>query len=806
MADPPVSWPPRSPLEALLSSPSGRRRLRQLQDRTSPSPSTSRKGTLTPSSKHRAMRQLHGQDGLAEQDEEEDEETLQLQLEAIEAKLKLKKLRQAKAKGSASSDVENDGNRGVASRPLSTAATRAEKRQLPPSAGRLQRARSQPDVKVPLSPPPRRTVPEVPRSPGRVLLGIDKGLKGRDVSLRRPPTLRGSASTSHMIPRAPSPQKTTHASNYSSLRIPRPADDADRPKTFSERMADGRADERSRKEREEMMKKARSKGFGMDEGELERLKQASAASQAGEDDPFMAEARNKSSEPREFSRDEVLRSYNRPAGGTSRAMVKRGNSQRPESRSTIGSVSSAVSTIRSNGSTSSRSSSSTVEHRPPPEREQEHKKADAPSEFDAYSGQHLSKRILPHKLLTRTFTDKTTLLIPDLLKTVKSPNYDPPEIDTADFVVLAIVASKSSPKAHKEERKASGESGRGKYMALTLTDLKWEVDLFLFDTAFDRWWKLTPGTVVAILNPAIMPPPHRLRDTGKFSLTLSSSDDTILEVGRARDLGFCASIKKDGRPCDSWIDARHTEHCAFHVDASLRKTKAGRMEVNTMTAPFGPGGAKGGSRAGMFGPRSRGQNNGLRPEGAMHDRATQSQYFMAPGSGSAARLLDAADDGGHTTSKEERLRRRLAEREREREIARRLGETGNGTGSAYLGAPFASASEAGVSDGAGGALPPVDAQSLGLARSGEVVHLSPVKRKRGGHGGAGEAVGWSGALRVGRDKEKEKKEAEEVEPARKKTRFVTERGIREAGRDSLGGLVVSRNQAKEEDDDGLDIV
>lgn len=743
---------------------------------------------------------------------------LQLELQAIEAKLKIKRLRQAKASREAlsTSDVENDGSRSAA-RPVSTLSKRANG-HLGDNERRLPRSKSQPEIKVPLSPPPRRTPVAEPRSPGRVLLGIDKGLTGRDVSLRRPPSARAEQ------------ERTLGAqsSKYGSMRPGNhlaPPDGAPR-KSFSERMAESRAGEKSRKEREERIKKARSKGFGIDEKEIESL------SQSANDDPFIAEAR--SIGPREFTRDEVIQSYNKPVSGGSGSALRRSNTTSGDLRSTRSTTtattaSSTATTHQSHPSLSSQASSSSLANLPPLPSSRPTSSSptpsttsSTPSEFEPFSSLHLSRRLLPHTLLTRTFASKAVLTIPSLLRTVKSPDYLPPDgpsPDNPDFVVLAIIASKSAPKSHANPAREAG----GKYMALTLTDLKYSLDLFLFSTAFTRFWKLTPGTLIAILNPSIMPPSASKRDTGRFSLTLGSSDDTVLEIGSARDLGFCASIKRDGKRCSEWVDSRHTEFCLYHVDASLAKTKAGRMEVNSMSAPFAPGGRQGG---GIFSGSRRG---GGRGGGAQRDRTVPSDVFISSG---AAQRLDDNDvdpDAFHAgTSKSERLRRRLAEREREREIARQLGSSGNGAGSLYLRAPF-EAEKNGGSGGGGDEDGPeaVDAMSLGLTgagRAAEGVKLSPIKRRLRGKGGDGdgEAVGWGGAFRPGIKgqvypaartttlapplKRQEGVERERGEsPARKKTRFITAKGIREAGRESLG--VPSGEGAEGADsDDGLEIV
>ena len=53
------------------------------------------------------------------------------------------------------------------------------------------------------------------------------------------------------------------------------------------------------------------------------------------------------------------------------------------------------------------------------------------------------------------------------------------------------------------------------------------------------------------------------------------------------------------------------------------------------------------------------------------------------------------------------------------------------------------------------------------------------------------------------------KNGESLQPVKKKTRFVTEKGIREAGRESFGGEVakaVANDLDEDDDDDDLDIV
>jgi minichromosome maintenance protein 10 len=787
-----TQWPPRSPHEALLASPSGRKKLRMLQDRTSPSPSPRKKLTSTSTFRERARRILEPESpSKTNEDEEEDEETIQLQLQAIEARLKLKRIQQAKVKAAAgSSDVESEHRRGLSAEAQARLARRSQH-----TMDRLRQGRSQPDLQIPLSPPPQKNAPEEQRSPGRVLLGIDKGLKGRDVSLRRAPSLR-SGSSSGQAPSVDSrvdrrKQGITRSESTPALRAVAAS------KTYSEKLAEIRSTDRAHEERAERLRKTRNKGFAIDEKEVAGFKSAPTLSKG----PRILEA------PREFTREEVLQSYNQNASGQSNRRKA---------------INDAKSTTNLGATPSSRAASSQaseygIQSTRPPSRSRPDSTASENDvlQFESYSACHLSKRILPHNFLTRQFASKETYTIANLLKIVKSPEYDPPDVET-DWILLATIASKSTPKNHKDDStsKRNPEDGPKKFMAFTLTDLKYELTLYLFGSAFDRYWKMTPGTVVAVLNPSIMPPRAHLVDTGNFSITVNSSEDTILEIGTARDLGWCKSLKRDGHPCGQWVDLRHTEFCEYHVDSQVKKTKSSRMEVNTITAPFAPGGRGGPGYRGRGRGGRGGRGDGLRREGQQRDWETQSNYWIAStGSGhSTASLLDDNDidpDAFHRGStKDERLRRRLAEREKERTIAKELGKHGDGIGGEYLRRQHEDVSKDSSAIDVD-APDPVNAESLGLVGGiADNARLSPIKRKRAlnSSSSSATAVGWGGANNRGLPEPTMAKASGE-EPIKKKTRFVTAKGIREAGRESFGGEMMSSNIDNDDnDDDELEIV
>ncbi|KAH7376339.1 DNA replication licensing factor mcm10 [Plectosphaerella cucumerina] len=743
MAPPPrqvdeIPWPPRSPRDVLLSTPGGRERLRQMATRTTPSPSPLKKSTLPPKAFDDAV------DG---DDEDEDEETLQLKLQEIQARLRLKKLQKTKKDGEASAPAP------------------AQKRPVPPPS------QTRGPVVIPAS-PVRKSRPEPPpqTSPRRVLLGIDKGLSARDVSLKRAPSLRKDP-----YPKAPGAAAQNGGGFLQTSRTPHPTgaeiSSPARPLTFNERLAVARDEEKERKEKKDRIQQARTQSFGITKAQMEEFKSKAVTV---EEQPEADE---------QFSRADILGTQaaaaKEAAPGKSRA--KRAPEDVPEAEA---------------------------------------------SAFEPYSSLHLKKRNVPHSVLTRHFTGKKILTMKEMLRDVKAPDFELPECEQ-DIVFFAIVGRRSEPRMHNAKGDKKGKDDeRGKYMVLTLVDLQFELELFLFGTGFDRYWKIAEGTVLAILNPTIMPPPRGREATGRFSIVVNSDADRVIEIGVARDLGFCISVKKDGTPCHSWVNAKRTQFCEYHTNEAVERARKGRIEMSA-TDRLGLGRRKVNSHDIRWGKDKEDKNRN-------YDRETQTRWFASK-SMSSAELIDGGTAFVDQREKAENLKRRLLAEERERAIMERLGSAGSGAGAAYLrqmakgsrGVPVIVDGSGTSGTGHDGTEPQLDeaARSLLAPRPKDhQVHLGPVKRKRAESAlssatttsttakPSGTAFGWGGGLKdkLTRMKGGEKFQLEvenappqlqqtatasssaasslsaDPRPVRKKTRFVTEKGIREAGRESLG--------------------
>ena len=682
-----------------------------------------------------------------DEDEEEDEETLQLKLQEIQARLRLKRLQSAKAKEDASQGSH----------------TAASTSGQVPNASQINRTRrattpgeeqndfvSMHSGHVPASPVRKLQAPQDPISPRRVLLGIDKGLTAKDISLKRVPSHKNKYLTTS--------RSTTLLAKPDALAGPTSAP------SFNDRLANARAQEAADEEKKQRIKEIRSSNFGMGKTEMEMYKsKAVDLPDNGSDAPT-------------FSREEIVPQSFAQFQGQNDPFTSDLSQPKPRA----------------------------PRKKPVPPGEVAE---DDATSFEPYSKFHLKKRILPHTVLTRQIRNMKAYDLPQLLKKVKAPDYQLPD-DEQDIVVFAIVGKKSDPRAHKPVEKKGGQTDeRGKFMIITLVDLKWEVDLFLFNGGFERFWKITEGTVIAILNPNIMPPPPARAATGKFSLVINSDGDTILEIGLARDLGYCQSVKKDGNLCSAWVNWKKTHFCEFHSNSALNRQRKTRVELNSS----GFGDRKKHSQLEVY----QKQEN-QRQANATYDRSTGTHWYSS--SQSAADLLDGKDRGlTDQRDKQEYMKRRLAAKEKESEMMKKLGRIGNGAGKEYMeraGALAAgSSSQTNISDEPD-AETKLDAAALGLLSTGQKIHLSPIKRKRppGSQtstlsGTSRPAFGWGSSLKdkLAKMKEGEKLRTEDDPPQRKKTRFITEKGIREAGRESLG-VDLSRKGALDDDDDELLII
>ncbi|KAK2462015.1 hypothetical protein APHAL10511_006478 [Amanita phalloides] len=121
--------------------------------------------------------------------------------------------------------------------------------------------------------------------------------------------------------------------------------------------------------------------------------------------------------------------------------------------------------------------------------------------------------------------------------------------------------------------------------------------------AFEAMHKIRQGDVIALLNPRVLKPFQRNSTTtsgvnattNMLAVTPENSESIVL-VGRARDLGRCNARKKDGQLCSSWCDTRVSEVCEWHMQRAVESRRARRAEFSVGTMGMSTSAAKRGRR------------------------------------------------------------------------------------------------------------------------------------------------------------------------------------------------------------------
>ncbi|KAH7927185.1 hypothetical protein BV22DRAFT_1007452 [Leucogyrophana mollusca] len=106
--------------------------------------------------------------------------------------------------------------------------------------------------------------------------------------------------------------------------------------------------------------------------------------------------------------------------------------------------------------------------------------------------------------------------------------------------------------------------------------------------AFEAMSKLKEGDVIALLNPKVLKPFQRSNDnphpTNNILAVTPEAAGSIEIIGRAKDLGMCKAVKRDGKPCGSWCDKRESDVCEWHLQSAVQRQRAGRAEFSIGTS------------------------------------------------------------------------------------------------------------------------------------------------------------------------------------------------------------------------------
>ncbi|CEP20279.1 Minichromosome maintenance protein 10 AltName: Full=Protein DNA43 [Cyberlindnera jadinii] len=210
-------------------------------------------------------------------------------------------------------------------------------------------------------------------------------------------------------------------------------------------------------------------------------------------------------------------------------------------------------------------------------------------EKEYFSGQLIKRRYVDQQQLTEFFKDKKVMRLPKLYAKVSPPDFEEPKYP--NWLVIGIISEKGRPKVTS--------NGRGRFMTITLTDFNLSVSVSFFNTTVEKYDRLRIGDVIAILNPDIyIKSDYTANGVKTFGLSIRHTGDSVLEIGKSRDFGFCPALRRDGTVCGTPINKSLQSSCLYHEELRLRRTAGKRMEFQTTVGQRSP--SKGGRKQHMM--------------------------------------------------------------------------------------------------------------------------------------------------------------------------------------------------------------
>lgn len=199
--------------------------------------------------------------------------------------------------------------------------------------------------------------------------------------------------------------------------------------------------------------------------------------------------------------------------------------------------------------------------------------------FDKYSHMYVSKRYLPRETLdcqignTKVFRTKSLLAYMSLNDEL---------IMETNFILVGMISYKSDP--------ALSNDGISKYLRIRLTDFHFEILLLLQGDAYNKFWKLPVGSIIAVLNPEKVDSYSKSgrsysKSANSFMFRITNSL-SILEYARFRDFAHCRG--NGSKKCSQVVDIKKSRYCDYHQEKRADKAASNRNEMGTNYRLFAP--------------------------------------------------------------------------------------------------------------------------------------------------------------------------------------------------------------------------
>ena len=194
--------------------------------------------------------------------------------------------------------------------------------------------------------------------------------------------------------------------------------------------------------------------------------------------------------------------------------------------------------------------------------------ADNTDHVEAFTGLSIKNRIVSSGDFKGRMEGRKFVKLSELCKLLSKGKTEV-HADT-DWVTAGVLIKKSATKKTKTDKN---------FAVWTLSDLdNHEMTMFLFSPAFTEHWKEMEGTIVALLNPEVMPPNGRSNESSSLSM---DNPQLLMKIGTCPDFGTCNGTKKDGARCTMPVNRKKGDYCEYHVNAAYKKAKGKRQIMNT---------------------------------------------------------------------------------------------------------------------------------------------------------------------------------------------------------------------------------
>lgn len=143
-----------------------------------------------------------------------------------------------------------------------------------------------------------------------------------------------------------------------------------------------------------------------------------------------------------------------------------------------------------------------------------------------------------------------------------------------DWVTIGVLVSKGEPRTSQKG---------SQYAIWKLSDLQdctKTVALFLFNNAQKNLWKHSVGTVIGLLNPAIMKDRQGDKNTDILTLSIYDSNKAMI-MGSSKDLGWCKGRTKTNGFCKYFVNKSSCEFCIYHIQREYQKSSSKRADLQS---------------------------------------------------------------------------------------------------------------------------------------------------------------------------------------------------------------------------------